>query len=191
MFRIVRRHTALVPAVTLALSLTMTGSRAEAQVKPLSITGGGYAPDGIALTPMTAAPHSLTGNANELGQYTGDGFFQILDYTGPLTAEFSSAPNCIFVASNGDQLAMTYGDVNNGAKQPGQMTVVPNNDGSFTAYFIAEFNPDLANCTGRFTKLTSGSLIMYAVSAPFFIQGATTTPFSYTWQGSGTLTYGN
>jgi hypothetical protein len=191
MFRTARWHTALFSALTLALSLALTGSPANAQVKPLNITGGGYAPDGIFLTPYTVGPHTVAGNANELGNYTGEGFFQILDYTGPLTAEFSSAPNCVFVAANGDQLAMTYGDVNNGAKQPGQMTVVPNNDGSFTAYFVAEFNPDLANCTGRFAKLTGGSLIMYAVSAPFFIQGANTTPFSYTWQGSGTLTYGN
>jgi hypothetical protein len=145
MFRSVRWRTALVPVLALTLSLTLTNARAHAQVKPLNITGGGYAPDGIFLTPYTAAPHTVAGTANQLGNYTGEGFFQILDYTGPLSAEFSSAPNCVFVAANGDHLAMTYGDVNNGAKQPGQMTVVPNADGSFTAYFIAEFNPDLAN----------------------------------------------
>jgi hypothetical protein len=184
-------HAVIDPLVALAASLALASSRAEAQVKPFKITGGGPAPDGIALTPGVPAPHSATGNATELGKYTGESSFQILDYTGPLTAEFSSAPNFVFVAANGDHLAMTYGDVNNGAKQPGQVTLVPNSDGSFTAYFVAEFNPDLPNCTGRFAKLTGGSFIMYAVSDPFFIVGPMTTPFNYTWHGSGTLTFGS
>jgi hypothetical protein len=185
-----KRNLLIVSLTAWVLALVLTQGRAEAQVKPLKIKGGGPAPDGISLIPGTPAPHSATGNATELGNYTGAGFFQILDFTGPLTAEFSSAPNFVFVAANGDQLAMTYGDTNNGAKQPGQVTLVPNSDGSFTGYFVAEFNPDLPNCTGRFAKLTGGSLIMYAVSDPFFIVGTSTTPFTYTWQGSGTLTFG-
>jgi hypothetical protein len=176
--------------IALAASLALAPSRAEAQVKPLKISGGGYAPDGLSLAPFTPAPHTATGNATELGKYTGEGWFQILDYTTLLTGHFSSAPNFVFVAANGDQLAMTYGVTSNGAKQPGQFTLVPNSDGSLTAYFVAEFNPDLANCTGRFAKLTGGSLIMYAVSDPFFVLGPTTTPFNYTWSGTGTLTYG-
>jgi hypothetical protein len=190
MFRTARLSAVIVPLLALAASLALFPSRAEAQVKPLKITGGGSAPDGIALTPGTPAPHSATGNATELGKYTGEGFFQILDYPTPLTADFSSAPNFVFVAANGDQLAMTYGVTTNGAKQPGLVTLVPNSDGSFTAYFVAEFNPDLPNCTGRFAKLTGGSLIMYAVSEPLEIIGAFTTPFNYSWSGTGTLTYG-
>jgi hypothetical protein len=186
MFRTARLPAVIVPLIALTASLTLTSSRAEAQVKPLKITGGGYAPDGIFLIPDTPAPHSATGNATELGKYTGDGWFQILDDTG----RFSSAPNFVFVAANGDHLAMTYGDTDNGAKRPGQVTLLPNSDGSFTAYFVAEFNPDLPNCTGRFAKLRGGSLIMYAVSDPFFIMGTSTTAFSYEWSGSGTLTYG-
>jgi hypothetical protein len=162
----------------------------QAQEKPFKITGGGYAPDGISLIPGIPVPHSTVGHATELGKYSGEGYFQILDFTGPLSAEFSSAPNVVFVAANGDHLAMTYGDVSNGANQPGEVTLVPNNDGSFTAYFVAEFNPDLPNCTGRFAKLTGGSVTMYAVSDPFFIQGTSTTPFNYSWHGSGNLTYG-
>jgi hypothetical protein len=180
----------VVSLVALTASLALTSSRAEAQVKPLKITGGGYAPNGICLIPDSPEPHTATGNATELGHYTGEGWFQILDYTSKLTAEFSSAPNFVFVAANGDHLAMTYGDTNNGAKQAGQVMLVPNSDGSFTACFVAEFNPDLPNCTGRFTKLTGGSLIMYAVSDPFMIDGNFTTPFNYTWSGTGTLTYG-
>jgi hypothetical protein len=180
----------IVPSIVLAASLALASSQAEAQVKPFKITGGGYAPDGISLIPFSPVSHSTVGNATELGSYTGEGYFQILDSTGPLSAEFSSAPNFVFVAANGDHLAMTYGDTDNGAEQPGQATLVPNNDGSFTAYFVAEFNPDLANCTGRFAKLTGGSFIMYAVSDPFFILGTSTTHFNYTWYGSGTLTFG-
>jgi hypothetical protein len=191
MFRIAGRPTVIVPLIALTASVALTSSRAEAQVKPLKITGGGYAPDGISLIPHTPAPHSATGNATELGNYTGEGWFQILDYTGPATAEFSSAPNFVFVAANGDHLAMTYGDTSNGAAEPGQVTLVPNSDGSLTAIFVAEFNPDLPNCTGRFAKLTGGSLIMLAVSDPFFIDGFSTTPFNYTWSGSGTLTFGH
>ncbi len=190
MFRIAGLPKVIVSLIALAASLALTSSRAEAQVKPFKITGGGYAPDGLALVPYTPGPHSATGNATELGNYTGEGWFQILDYTSPLTAEFSSDPNFVFVAANGDHLAMTYGDTSNGAAEPGQVTLVPNSDGSFTAYFVAEFNPDLPNCTGRFAKLTGGSVIMYAVSDPFFIEGTSTTPFNYTWSGSGTLTFG-
>ncbi len=190
MIRTARRPTAIVSLIAISASLAFTTPRADAQVKPLKITGGGPAPEGISLIRGTPAPHSATGNATELGHYTGDGFFQILDFTGPLTAEFSSAPNFVFVAANGDHLAMTYGVTSNEAKQPGQVTLVPNSDGSLTAYFVAEFNPDLPNCTGRFAKLMGGSLIMYAVSDPFFIAGTSTTPFHYTWSGSGTLTYG-
>jgi hypothetical protein len=166
-------------------------ARANAQVKPLIITGGGTAPDGISLIPLTPAPHPTTGNATELGRYTGLGFFQILNFTGPLTAQFSSAPDVTFVAANGDKLVMTYGVVANGAARPGQVTLTPNADGSFSAVFVAEFNPVLAKCTGRFASVTSGSLIMIAMSSPFFIVGTNTTPFTYVWQGEGQLVYGN
>jgi hypothetical protein len=173
-----------------ALALVLGQNRAEAQVKPFKISGGGLAPDGIALVPGTPAPHSAAGNATELGNYQGEGFFQILNYTSLTTAKFSSGPDFIFTAANGDLLAMTYGVVANGAAHPGDVTLCPNSDNSFTAIFVAEFNPLLAKCTGRFAKLTGGSFIMVAVSEPFFILGATTTPFMYFWAGEGTLTFG-
>jgi hypothetical protein len=178
--------------VTLAVctfALAFAQTRAQAQVKPLKITGGGLAPDGIALAPGTPAPHWAVGTATELGKYYGSGFFQILDYTSLVTAEFSSAPEFVFTAANGDELAMTYGVVGNGAKQPGQVTLFPAADGSFTAVFVAEFNPVPADSTGRFANVTGGSLIMTAISEPFFITGPTTTPFAYTWSGEGTLTF--
>jgi hypothetical protein len=174
----------------LAAVLTLACQTASAQVKPFKVTGGGYAPDGISLILGTAAPHSAVGEATELGKYSGEGFFQLLDFTGPLTAEFSSAPNFVFTAANGDKLAFTYGDTDNGAAQPGQVTLIPQADGSFVGVFVAEFNPDLANCTGRFKKVIGGSFTMIAQSEPFFILGPDTTPFAYTWQGEGKLTFG-
>src|SRR5262249_16750625 len=97
MIRNARLNSLIVPLLALVVSLALASPRAQAQEKPFKITGGGYAPDGISLIPLTAVPHSTVGNATELGNYTGEGFFQILDYTGPLTAEFSSAPNVVFV----------------------------------------------------------------------------------------------
>jgi hypothetical protein len=173
-----------------ALFLVLAQNRAEAQVKPFTVVGGGYAPDGIALVPGTPGPHWAVGAATELGIYYGAGFFQILEYTSATTAEFSSAPDFVFTAANGDALAVTYGVVSNGAKQPGEVTLYPNPNGSFSAVFVAEFNPIPSQCTGRFANVTGGSFEMVAISEPFFLEGATTTPFVYFWSGEGTLTFG-
>jgi len=173
--------------VTFALALGQ--GQADAQVKSFKITGSGVAPSGLSLIPGVPAPHVSTGQATELGNHTGAGFFTILGYTSPLTAEFSSAPTYVFTAANGDELAVTYGDVNNGALSPGEVTLTPNSDGSFSAEFVAEFNPVPSLCTGRFAKVTGGGWLMFAKSSPFFITGATTTPFLYTWEGEGTLTF--
>lgn len=190
MFRNIRPQSFVVSLVVLAGALVLFSRNAEAQVKPFKITGGGFAPDGIALTPGTPGPHWAVGNATELGEYYGQGLFQLLEYTSATTAEFSSAPNFVFTAANGDDLAFTYGVVANGAKQPGELTLYPVGDGSFVAVFVAEFNPVPALCTGRFANVTSGSFIMTAVSEPFFFLGATTTPFAYTWEGDGSITFG-
>jgi hypothetical protein len=182
-----------------ALVLAFAHGPAEAQVvKPFKVTGGGFVPQGIFLTPGKPAFHWATGQATELGSYYGEGFFTLL--TPPnlmtLTADFSSAPDFTFTAANGDNLVFTYGDEDNGAQRPGNVTLQPQADGSFTAVFVAEFNPFLPKCTGRFAKVTGGSFIMIAKSAPFALvpdedqpNGVKTTPFAYTWQGSGTLTF--
>ena len=174
-----------------AVILSLGQTQADAQVKPFKITGVGYAPDGINLTPGTPGPHWAIGTATELGSYYGAGFFQLLEYTSLTTAEFSSAPDFVFTAANGDKLAVTYGVVSNGATEPGQLTLHPHSDGSFTAVFVAEFNPIPAQCTGRFAKITGGSFLMTAVSEPFFFLETTTTPFVYAWAGEGSLTFGN
>ena len=71
----------------------------------------------------------------------------------------------------------------------GEVTLYPVGDGSFIAVFVAEFNPVPAKCTGRFAKVTDGSFIMVATSEPFFLLATTTTPFAYSWEGEGTLTF--
>jgi len=190
MFRNFRLQAVVVPLIAVAATMALACPRAAAQVTPFRITGGGPAPQGISLIPLTPVPHSAVGQATMLGRYAGAGMFQILNFTSPLTANFSSAPDFVFVAANGDKLAVTYGVVANGAAQPGQVTLTPNADGSFTATFVAEFNPEPAKCTGRFANVTGGSWIMVAMSDPFFITGVTTTPFNYRWEGQGYLVFG-
>jgi hypothetical protein len=55
------------------------------------------------------------------------------------------------------------------------------------AVFVAEFNPVLELCTGRFKKVTGGSFMMTAISEPF-VFGAT-DPVGYSWEGEGTLQF--
>jgi hypothetical protein len=191
MFGNTRSQTIVVPSFALAAILALACPSAEAQVKPFKVKGGGPAPQGLPLVPLTPAVQpAVVGEATMLGRYNGAGMFQLLNFTGPLTAQFSSAPDFVFTAANGDQLAVTYGVVANGAQQPGQLTLTPLADGSFTATFVAEFNPEVGKCTGRFANVTGGSFMMVAQSTPFFLQGATTTPFTYTWEGNGHLVFG-
>jgi hypothetical protein len=193
MFCNVRLHKFGVVLTTLVAVLAVASQGAQAQVKPFKISGGGNVPDGLSLIPGVPSPHDAVGNATQLGKYHGEGNFQLLAYTSALTAEFSSAPDFVFTAANGDDLAFTYGDVNNDA-QPGEVELFPLDDGSLIAVFVAEFNPVPAKCTGRFAKVVGGSFIMVAVSEPFFFDfdnpaDPRTTPFEYSWDGEGSLTF--
>lgn len=178
-----------IAAISVVLIVALGQGQAQAQVTPFKITGGGLVPDGLSLIPGVPAYHNATGVATKLGAYSGEGWFTLLDFTSPLTAEFSSAPDFVFTAANGDELAMTYGVVGNGAKQPGEVTLYPVGDECFIAVFVAEFNPVPAKSTGRFAKVTGGSFIMIAISDPFFLLATETTPFAYFWKGDGTLTF--
>jgi hypothetical protein len=86
MFGTGRLHAVIVPLVAFAASLTLLSSRAEAQVKPFKIRGGGYAPDGLALVPGTPARHSTAGKATDLGHYTGEGLVWALGIVVPIVA---------------------------------------------------------------------------------------------------------
>ena len=123
-----------------------------------------------------------------VGPLFAQGTFEILAFTGPTTASFSSASPCVFVAANGDKLAFTYGDVTNHAKQPGQVQLFPAGGNKVVARFVAEFNPWLPQCTGRFANVVGGSFTMIAVSEPFVF--GSTTPVRYQWAGAGSLTFG-
>jgi hypothetical protein len=190
-----RLQSLAVPLTALVAALALACPQAEAQVNPFKIVGGGNAPEGISLIPGVPVFHDAVGLATGLGKYRGEGAFQLLAFTSELTADFSSAPDFVFTAANGDDLAFTYGDVDNGAAQPGKVELFPVGDGSFVAMFVAEFNPVPAKSTGRFANVVSGSFIMVAVSEPFFFDlddpmDPRTTPFKYSWSGKGTLTFG-
>ena len=193
MFCIARPKFVVASLLALSLVLTLGSREADAQVKPFKVVGAGIAAKGLPTAVNVAAPHWAIGVANETGKYYAAGNFQLMQFTGPTTANFSSAPDVVFVAANGDNLAFTYGVVSNGAKQPGQVTLTPvgmtpQGGPIFTARFVAEFNPLLAKCTGRFAKVTGGSFIMIAQTEPF-VWGAT-DPVGYKWQGSGSIVYG-
>ena len=176
------------PLLALTAVLAMACPRAEAQVKPFRVTGGGIAANGLPTVPGTPAPQWAIGHATELGRYYAQGTFKLLAFTGPLTATFSSAGPCVFVAANGDQLAFTYGDVTNHAEQPGQVQLFPVAANKVVARFVAEFNPSLPQCTGRFANVVGGSFIMVAVTEPFVF--GSTTPVRYRWAGAGSIEFG-
>jgi hypothetical protein len=193
MFRSTRLKTIAVPLIALGALFTLACPRAEAQViKPFKVTGGGVAPRGLSLVLGTPTPHWAVGNATGLGKYYSAGAFQLLKFTSPTTADFSSSVPCVFVAANGDKLVCTYGDTTNGAKQAGKVTltvvgVTANKTPIVTGTFVAEFNPVPALCTGRFNNVVGGSFIMVAVTQPFVL-GAT-DPVGFTWAGKGSLAF--
>jgi hypothetical protein len=159
-------------------------------VVPFRIEGGGPAPQGLPLFPGGTAPHSATGRATMLGHYTSQGLFQLLQFTSPTTGTFQSAAPDVFTAANGDKLAFQYGRTDAGATSPGTFTIHPVGDGKVVVVFVAQFTPDPAASTGRFTHVVGGSFTMIARTEPFNptpnAQGYT-MPFTYTWEGKGFL----
>ena len=171
--------------------LVAAGQRADAQVKPFKISGGGTA-DYIPTQPGQVPNHISTGQATELGNHTGAGSLMLIGQTELGLPLFKSATPYVFTAANGDKLAFTYGDTTNGAAGPG--IVYPALVGGtpeqpiVVATFDAEFNPYLPLCTGRFEKVVAGRVRMIAVTAPFKL-GDTVDRVAYTWQGEGWLEF--
>jgi hypothetical protein len=174
------------PAVTAALA----HQNPDTQVAPFKITGSGFAPQGLPEVPGTTGSHTATGNATELGKYTGNGLLKLLSIdlatlTGTFKGEFT------FVAADGDKLAMNYGANPN---NPGRLALIPVANGQFVAVFVAEFTPDPALSTGRFANVIGGGFTMVAVSEPFNLSSGVpgyTTPFAYSWVGEGSLVFSN
>ncbi len=191
MFRLSFTTASTVRLIAAAVVLTLACRTANAQVKPFKVTGGGSLPDGFA--PFGGdSPHSATGNATFLGKYTGNGVGSALSFD-PTTGSGTFHGVFVFVAANGDRLAFTYGDTDNGAEEVGTFQVYPAGGGNVTVTFIAEFNPIPALCTGRFSNVVDGSFIMTAETDAFPLQldaEGYTPPFHYTWSGSGWLEFG-
>jgi hypothetical protein len=167
------------------------GDRDGQKAQPFAINGGGPAPQGIALAPFVKVPHSATGTASFLGQYTGSGMFEhdplVIDpATGLVTANFQGT--FTFVAANGDKLVTHYG-----TGFTGKMTGHLSADGTAVVgvQFDAIFTIDGAQSTGRFAG-ASGSWRMIAhaesVSLASMVPGFT-APFDYTWTGGGTIIF--
>jgi hypothetical protein len=187
-----RRPIVLAFAVcTLALAL-MQG-RAEAQSEPFKITGGGIAPDGLPFPGQPSRSHWSVGVGTHLGKYSGDGYLEtdtaVPHDDGTITGEFGSASPYLLTAANGDVLACYYGRTDHGATTPGTFELVPAPEvgpGYYVGYFVAQFVPDAANCTGKFAGV-KGRWTMYAMTAPFLL--GSDQPIAYVWHGEGTLIY--
>src|SRR5262245_44923966 len=162
---------------------------ADTHVVPFRVTGGGYAPLGLPVLPGSMAPHTATGTATHLGRYSGDeGRFELLTLD-LATGTGTFRGSYVFVAADGDRLAMNYGA---DPANPGRFTLTPVGDGRRVALFVAEFTPAPGQSTGRFARFTGGSLTMLATTEPFVpmpdAQGYT-PPFAYTWAGEGSLEF--
>jgi len=191
MFRTVFVNAVVVRLSALGIVLTLASHRAEAQVVPFKVTGGGPAPKGLSIFGADS-PHSATGHATHVGHYTGDGVANVLTFN-PANGSGTFRGSYTFVAANGDRLALTYGDTRNGAKQDGTFQVHDAGGGNITVEFIAEFNPIPAKCTGRFADVVDGSFIMIAMTDAFPLQingDGFTPPFDYTWEGEGWIEFG-
>jgi hypothetical protein len=54
--------------------------------------------------------------------------------------------------------------------------------------WLAEFNPVISQCTGRFRSVVDGSFTMLAVTDPFVF--GSSDPVGYSWSGEGSLVFG-
>lgn len=181
----------VVHLTTVVALLTVACHSAEAQVKPFKITGAGVAPEGLPLPGQAPRPHWIVGNATHLGRHYGEGTVQTDTATfnpdGSISGEFGSGEPFVFTGANGDILSCEYGRTEFGASTPGTFELVPvGPPGFYMAFFIAEFVPVSAECTGKFAGVT-GSWVMYAVTEPFLL--GSTDPIDYSWEGNGALKF--
>jgi hypothetical protein len=189
--RTMLRNSLIAALATLALFAMET--RAEAQTRSFTISGGGLGPKGLPLPGEPPRPHWSLGQGTTLGEYFGNGTVQTDTATfnsdGTITGEFGSGGPYIFTAATGGKLACYYGRTDYGAQSPGTFLLVPDSnlgEGWYIAYFVAEFVPYAPLCTGIYAGV-SGSWTMYAVTAPFLL--GSSEPLEYSWYGTGQLTF--
>jgi uncharacterized OsmC-like protein len=138
-------------------------------VKPIHVTGDGV----VATLPVEGpSPWTAAGTSTQLGKYTAAGGVEIDEFTSDTTANFSSRGPAVFTAANGDEIHFEFA---------GEITL--REDGS--TVWIATFVPLKGSGTGRFAKVTGGSLVMTAHGEPVGEDGS--VPFS--WDGVGELEY--
>ena len=169
------KSTAIATLSLCAFITALAPARVQAQVEPFKVSGSGIV-DFIPLAEGLAAPHDADGTATHLGRYHAEGLVRLDHFTGPTTAEFSSAEPVVFVAANGDELHFDYA---------GTVELIPLDGGLFMTVWVAEFTPATGS-TGRFAKVTGGRFVMTAVTDPFTL-GEENIPYS--WEGSGTLVF--
>jgi hypothetical protein len=193
MFRTFRLNAVVVPLVALVAILSLASHRAEAQVKPFKVKGGGNAPEGLSLIPFDAGPYTMSGTATHLGKYSGFGIAYVTtDDPGPLPpgAAFngSFSGGFVFVAANGHRLVCEH---------PGTFAVYPDGEGGFYAIFDAIFTPasltigeTTYESTGKFMNV-DGSFRMIATTESFDIDfvNFVTSEFDLSWVGEGSLDF--
>jgi len=191
MFRNSWLKSILVPLAAIIALGAMACLRAEAQVVPFKIKGGGPAPLGLNLAGVFA-PHSATGNATHLGNYSGNGSAQVTAFNG-MNGTFHGS--FVFVAANGDKLACDYGGPAFPAPAPGDpgtFSIIDANQNGIVVQFYANFTPNPALSTGRFANVIGGSFFMVATTSrflPIISPQGYTPPFDYTWTGDGSLEF--
>jgi hypothetical protein len=156
-------------------TLALAPSGAQAQIEPFKVTGSAIV-DFIPLVEGQAAHHDADGTATHMGRYHAEGLVRLDHFTGPTTADFSSAVPYVFTAANGDELHFDY---------VGTVELIPVSGDMLITVWVAEFRP-AAGSTGRFAKVIGGSFIMTAVTEPFALGD---TDIAYMWEGSGHLEF--
>ncbi len=178
----------LIKSIALVVTLTVTSPIVQAQEKPWKVVGEGSGTEGFSLSGEDS-PFEVTGNSSLLGRYSGDGVAKAISFN-PKTLSGTFHGTYTFVAANGDELATTFG-----ADEPGRLGeyfAIPAEDGLARIMFVAEFNPVPNESTGRFEKVTDGSIVLVAISEPIIPvpdDEGFTPPFSFDWSGKGSLEF--
>lgn len=162
----------------------------EQKARPFQISGLGFATDGLPLVPGLTASFSSTGTATGLGKYTGNGTFTLgslaIDASGAVSGTFQGT--FVFVAANGDQLAVVFGDGFSGTFK-GQLSA----DGASVEdiEFDAIFSPDPDNSSGRYLDVVGGGwrMIAEADSVGLIPGSPVSATFDFSWSGVGTLEF--
>lgn len=142
--------------------------------RPLKIKGAGV----VSELPSVDTPWGVQGNASGLGRYTSppmdsaEANLVSVDFDprfSPLEGRVPFSGTSTFIAADGSELSLDF---------EGFISILPNGE----LRWVADFIPAVEMCTGRFSEVESGSVVMLATSPPL---GLGEIPFS--WFGGGHL----